>query len=223
MDKVISLKNVYKSYPMGELNLPVLKDITLDIAAGEFVAVMGSSGSGKTTLLNILGCLDTLDDGDYQLVDEQVSAADSNTLARLRNQHIGFIFQSFHLLPRLDIIRNVELPLIYSAVAAKQRREKAIQQLVEVGLGDRLNHLPGQLSGGQQQRVAIARALVTAPDVLLADEPTGSLDSRNGMDIMELFKALNQQGKTIVMVTHERNIAAFASRRIIMQDGRIQC
>ncbi len=223
MDAVINLSKVYKSYPMGELELTVLKDINIQILAGEFVAIMGASGSGKTTLLNILGCLDTIDRGSYQLVNEQVASASSNTLARLRNQHIGFIFQSFHLLPRIDIIRNVEMPLIYAAIPAALRRQRAIESLINVGLQDRLNHLPSQLSGGQQQRVAIARALVSSPDVLLADEPTGSLDSHNGLEIMALFEQLNQQGKSIVMVTHETDIAAYASRQIILQDGEIVC
>jgi len=221
MDAVIVLSHVYKSYPMGELNLEVLNNISLTINQGEFVAIMGASGSGKTTLMNILGCLDRSDQGQYQLVEFDVSKANSDKLARLRNKHIGFIFQSFHLLPRIDIIRNVELPLIYSAIPARQRRIKAIAALTNVGLQDRLGHLPTQLSGGQQQRVAIARALVTSPEVLLADEPTGSLDSQNGKEIMELFKQLNELGKTIVMVTHEQDIANYASRRIFMQDGKI--
>lgn len=208
---------------MGELRLEVLKDINLSINPGEFVAIMGASGSGKTTLMNIMGCLDSMDKGDYTLADEDVARANSNTLARLRNQHIGFIFQSFNLLSGIDIIRNVEMPMIYAAIAKKNRRKRAIKALIEVGLQDRLNHYPGQLSGGQQQRVAIARALVSEPDVLLADEPTGSLDSHNGLEIMKLFKQLNELGKTIVMVTHEQNIAAYASRKIIMQDGEIQC
>jgi putative ABC transport system ATP-binding protein len=223
MNPVISLSHVNKSYPMGELKLPVLKDISLDILPAEFVAIMGASGSGKTTLMNILGCLDTLDSGHYQLTGEDISSASSDTLARLRNQHIGFIFQSFNLLSRIDIVRNVELPLIYAAVPARRRKQMAIEALHQVGLGDRLDHLPSQISGGQQQRVAIARALITEPDVLLADEPTGSLDSSNGREIMQLFESLNQQGKTIVMVTHEAEIADYASRRITMQDGEIRC
>lgn len=223
MNPVISLNNVFKSYDMGEVHLQVLTDISLSINPGEFVAIMGASGSGKTTLMNIMGCLDSFERGSYSLAGERVEQAGSNTLARLRNQHIGFIFQSFHLLPRIDIIRNVEMPLIYAAVNASKRKQLARQALIDVGLQDRLHHLPGQLSGGQQQRVAIARALVTQPDVLLADEPTGSLDSKNGRDIMQLFSELNGQGKTIVMVTHEHDIAGYAERHIVMQDGRIQC
>ncbi len=223
MNPVISLSHVNKSYTMGELKLPVLKDISLDIMPAEFVAITGASGSGKTTLMNILGCLDTLDSGHYQLTGEDISNSSSDTLARLRNQHIGFIFQSFNLLSRIDIVRNVELPLIYAAVPARKRKQMAIEALHQVGLGDRLDHLPSQISGGQQQRVAIARALITEPDVLLADEPTGSLDSSNGREIMQLFESLNQQGKTIVMVTHEAEIADYASRRITMQDGEIRC
>ena len=221
MNPVIALSQVYKSYPMGELKLDVLKNINLSIAYGEFVAIMGTSGSGKTTLMNILGCLDTLNSGAYQLADEEVTTANSDTLARLRNQHIGFVFQSFNLLSGIDIIRNVEMPLIYAAVSSEQRKKRAIEALISVGLEDRLNHFPGQLSGGQQQRVAIARALVTSPEVVLADEPTGSLDSHNGLEIMKLFEQLNHQGKTIVMVTHEAEIAAYATRKIIMQDGEI--
>ena len=221
MNPVIALSQVYKSYPMGELKLDVLKNINLSIAYGEFVAIMGTSGSGKTTLMNILGCLDTLNSGAYQLADEEVTTANSDTLARLRNQHIGFVFQSFNLLSGIDIIRNVEMPLIYAAVSSEQRKKRAIEALISVGLEDRLNHFPGQLSGGQQQRVAIARALVTSPEVVLADEPTGSLDSHNGLEIMKLFEQLNHQGKTIVMVTHEADIAAYATRKIIMQDGEI--
>jgi putative ABC transport system ATP-binding protein len=223
MNPVISLSHVNKSYTMGELKLPVLKDISLDIMPAEFVAITGASGSGKTTLMNILGCLDTLDSGHYQLTGEDISNSSSDTLARLRNQHIGFIFQSFNLLSRIDIVRNVELPLIYAAVPARKRKQMAIEALHQVGLGDRLDHLPSQISGGQQQRVAIARALITEPDVLLADEPTGSLDSVNGREIMQLFESLNQQGKTIVMVTHEAEIADYARRRITMQDGEIRC
>lgn len=223
MNPVIHLNSVHKTYHMGEIDLPVLKDVGLDIEQGEFVAIMGSSGSGKTTLMNILGCLDTMDKGTYNLNGEEVSSADSNTLARIRNKHIGFVFQSFNLLPRIDIVRNVEMPLIYAAIPSRKRRQLAIDALQQVGLGDRLDHLPSQISGGQQQRVAIARAMVTQPEVLLADEPTGSLDSINGGEIMQLFEQLNQQGKTIVMVTHETDIADYAHRRIIMQDGRIVC
>jgi putative ABC transport system ATP-binding protein len=208
---------------MGEIKLPVLKDVSLDIAQGEFVAIMGASGSGKTTLMNILGCLDTMDSGEYHLSDEDVSQASSNTLARLRNQHIGFVFQSFNLLPRIDIVRNVEMPLIYATIPSRQRKQRAIDALTQVGLGERLHHLPSQISGGQQQRVAIARAMVTEPDVLLADEPTGSLDSTNGREIMQLFERLNQAGKTVIMVTHESDIADYAHRRINMRDGQIVC
>lgn len=223
MNSVIHLSNVHKTYHMGDINLPVLKDVSLDIEPGEFVAIMGSSGSGKTTLMNILGCLDTMDQGSYNLNGEEVGSADGNTLARIRNRHIGFVFQSFNLLPRINIVRNVEMPLIYAAIPSGKRRKLAIEALQQVGLGERLDHLPSQISGGQQQRVAIARAMVTQPEVLLADEPTGSLDSVNGREIMQLFEQLNQQGKTIVMVTHENDIAEYADRRITMQDGRIVC
>lgn len=221
MNPVIEVSEVYKSYPMDEIKLEVLKNINLSIEYGEFVAIMGASGSGKTTLMNILGCLDTVDKGTYCLANEEVTTADSDTLAKLRNQHIGFVFQSFNLMSGIDIIRNVEMPLIYAAVPAAQRKKRAIQALISVGLEQRLNHYPGQLSGGQQQRVAIARALVTSPEVVLADEPTGSLDSHNGLEIMNLFEQLNQQGKTIVMITHEADIAAYATRKVIMQDGQI--
>lgn len=221
MSALIELRGVDKSYHVGEVELRVLKGIDLSIAAGEFVVIMGASGSGKTTLMNILGCLDGMDAGDYRLADEDVKRADSDTLARIRNQHIGFVFQTFNLLAGMDIVRNVELPLVYAAVPAAERRRRAVEALIAVGLGDRLRHYPGQLSGGQQQRVAIARALIGTPEVLLADEPTGSLDSHNGREIMRLFDQLNARGKTIVMVTHERDIAAYASRQIVMSDGEI--
>jgi putative ABC transport system ATP-binding protein len=223
MGALVSLSHIHKSYSVGEVELAVLKDISLEIHGGEFAAITGSSGSGKTTLMNILGCLDRFDQGDYQLAGENVADASGDTLARLRNRHIGFVFQSFHLLPKVDIVRNVELPLIYAAVPRGQRRQLAVEALQQVGLQDRLEHTPAQLSGGQQQRVAIARALVSDPELLLADEPTGSLDSSNGREIMEIFTRLNQQGKTIVMVTHEADIAAYAARHIQMQDGEILC
>jgi len=218
---MIRMTGVNKSYDTGQLNLLVLRDVSLHIAAGEFVAIMGQSGSGKTTLLNIIGCLDTFDAGSYRFKNREVAGMDRNTLASLRGKHLGFVFQSFNLIPRMSSQRNVELPMIYAGLRRQQRRQLATAQLQRVGLADRVDHLPTQLSGGQQQRVALARALINDPDVIIADEPTGSLDSQTGLDVMRLFTELHACGKTIVMVTHEPSIAAFASRVIRLQDGRI--
>lgn len=218
---MIALDSVSKSYRMGDIVIPVLHALSLAIARGEFVAIMGPSGSGKSTLLNIVGCLDTLDRGHYRLGGVTVDGADDDALAALRNRRLGFIFQSFNLLPRLNALRNVELPMVYRGVAPAERRRRAQEALASVGLADRATHTPTQLSGGQQQRVAIARALVNEPDVLIADEPTGSLDSAVSHDIMSVFKTLHAAGKTIVMVTHEAEIAAYAERTIHLRDGRI--
>ena len=198
-----------------------LRGVSLQINSGEFVAIMGASGSGKSTFMNLLGCLDTPSAGEYQLAGEQVSAMSSDELAAIRNHRIGFVFQQFNLLPRTSAQDNVELPLLYAATAAQERRMRALAKLKEVGLAERADHHPSQLSGGQQQRVAIARALVNDPALILADEPTGALDSRTSLEIMALLQKLNQRGMTIVMVTHEADIAAFATRIITFLDGSV--
>jgi len=218
---VINLSDISKSYQVGDMVLPILRGISLKVDAGEFVAIMGPSGSGKTTLLNIIGCLDSIDGGSYFLAGERVEQANDDDLARIRSKHIGFVFQLFNLIPRVSALRNVELPMIYSNIKAADRQKKALLALEKVAVDDRANHNPNQLSGGQQQRVAIARALVNDPELLVADEPTGSLDSTTGQEIMELFRRLNQSGTTIVMVTHEEEIAAYAKRIVRLKDGII--
>lgn len=220
---LITLRQITKVYHMESVDVPALRNVTADIAAGEFVAIMGHSGSGKSTLLNLLGCLDTPDSGSYHLDGEEVSRLGSDALAGIRNQKIGFVFQNFNLLPRTTAEENVELPLYYGPpMKSSERRARAQKLLNRLGLKDRMQHHPGQLSGGQQQRVAIARALVNQPQLILADEPTGNLDSRSAEDIMALFQELNREGITIVMVTHEPDIAQFAKRVIQMRDGAIQ-
>jgi putative ABC transport system ATP-binding protein len=220
--KILELKDIKREFRMGSEIVRALKGVTFDVTAGEFITIMGSSGSGKTTLLNTLGCLDKPSDGTYLLDGVDVRKLGRNELARLRNQKIGFVFQAYNLLPRTSALENVELPLLYnSEVSAKERRDRAVQALQAVNLGDRLDHTPNQLSGGQQQRVAIARALVNQPVMILADEATGNLDSRSSYSIMALFQDLNAQGKTIVFVTHEPDIAAFSSRTIMLKDGRV--
>jgi putative ABC transport system ATP-binding protein len=198
-----------------------LKGVSLDIAVGEFVAIMGTSGSGKSTLMNILGCLDTPTQGEYLLAGEAVQAMGQDQLASVRNQRIGFVFQQFNLLPRTSALENVELPLVYAGVKVAQRQERARQALERVGLGERCDHTPAELSGGQQQRVAIARALINNPQLILADEPTGALDSQTSEDIMRLLTELNAQGMTVVLVTHEADIAAWAQRKLVFKDGQI--
>ena len=219
---LISLENVCKKYRMGEVDIPALQDVTLEVARGEFLAIMGASGCGKSTLLNLLGCLDQPSSGRYRLDGAEVSGMTWSELARVRNTRIGFVFQSFNLLPRLTALENVELPLMYGpSLPAAARRKKALGLLERVGLADRVKHSPVQLSGGQQQRVAIARSLVSDPALILADEPTGNLDSHSGADIMALFHDLSAQGMTIVAVTHADDIARSARRIIRMRDGRV--
>ena len=222
MHMLIEIRDVTRIYRVGEIEVPALAGVSLDIAAGDFVAIMGASGSGKSTLLNILGCLDRPTAGSYRLEGAEVGGLGSNALARVRNRSIGFVFQTFNLLPRTSALENVELPLYYGpALSARERRRRALALLTQLGLGDRVRHHPGQLSGGQQQRVAIARALVNEPSLILADEPTGNLDSRSGADILRLFGELNRRGITLVIVTHDPDVAAHAGRTLLMRDGRI--
>ena len=215
------MRDICKSYFMGGEDMPVLRHVDLDVSPGEYLSVLGPSGSGKSTLMNIIGCLDVPTSGAYTLLDREVAALDEYGLAQLRGQEIGFIFQNSQLLPRLDARRNVELPLIYAGVPPKERRRRADEMLERVGLADRRHHLPTQLSGGQQQRVAIARALVGDPSILLADEPTGALDQKTGRQVMALFRALNDEGRTIIMITHDMNIAANARRVVHIIDGEL--
>ena len=221
MKKLIDLKNVNKSYRNGDQELQVLKDIHLAVEEGEFVAIMGPSGSGKSTLMNIIGMLDRPTSGEYYLEGEEVAKLGEKKLAEVRNQQIGFVFQQLFLLSKLNALQNVELPLIYAGVSQFKRKALAEQYLKKVELEARMHHLPSELSGGQKQRVAIARALVNHPSIILADEPTGALDTKTGEQIMELLTELNREGKTIIMVTHEPEIAAFAKRQIVIRDGVI--
>jgi putative ABC transport system ATP-binding protein len=218
---LIALLKVTKSYRMGTQAVHALRGITLGVAEGDFVAIMGASGSGKSTLMNILGCLDLPDRGRYILDGVDVSWLEDDELAVIRNRKIGFVFQSFNLVPRTTALQNVELPLVYAGVRQKERRARALEALARVGLADRVQHLPSELSGGQQQRAAIARALVSNPAVLLADEPTGNLDSRSSAELLEVFDALNREGRTVVLITHEADVAARARRVIVLRDGRI--
>jgi len=218
---LIRLEHIYKDYPLGENVVKVLKDINLEVNEGEYVSLMGPSGSGKSTLMNIIGALDTPTSGKYFLKGTDVSSLDDDALAQIRNKEIGFVFQTFNLLPRLTALENVMLPLIYAHVPKKERIKRAKEVLESVGLGDRMHHRPNQLSGGQRQRVAIARALVNRPSIILADEPTGNLDSQSSEEIMKLFDRLNEEGNTIIIVTHEPDIAAHTKRLVKLLDGRI--
>ncbi len=218
---LIEIKNVSKNYIMGELEVPALKNINLKIQQNEYVAIMGPSGSGKSTLMNILGCLDNPTEGNYLFNKTDVSMLDDDALSTMRNKEIGFVFQNFNLLPKLNALQNVEMPLIYAGIKADERRKHALEALGKVGLTDRIHHKPSELSGGQRQRVAIARALVTNPGILLADEPTGALDSKTGEEIMDLFRKLHAEGNTIILITHEQEIANHANRTIHIRDGEI--
>jgi putative ABC transport system ATP-binding protein len=221
MQAVMRLDSIHKRYAMGEVDVHALRGLSLTIEQGEFVAIMGPSGSGKSTLMYILGCLDRPTSGRYLLDGIDVGSRSPNELADLRNQYMGFVFQSFNFLSRTSALENVELPLIYSGMSAAQRTQRAQVTLERLGLAGRKHHHPSQLSGGQQQRVAIARAIVNEPPILLADEPTGNLDEKTSRDIMDIFVELNQQGKTIVMITHENDIAAYAKRVVVLRDGNV--
>ena len=222
MTEIIRIRDLAREYVMGTERILALRGVTLDIQRNEYVAIMGPSGSGKSTMMNMLGCLDTPTAGEYWLNSEEVSRLSDDELARVRNREIGFVFQTFNLLPRATALHNVELPLVYAGVRGRERRERAAAALDRVGLANRMDHRPNELSGGQRQRVAIARALVNQPSILLADEPTGNLDSVTSEEIMEVFAALHAAGQTVIMVTHEPDIAARADRRIVLRDGRIE-
>jgi putative ABC transport system ATP-binding protein len=219
---LIDIKNLVKIYTLGTVEVPALRGVQVTIDSNEYVAIMGPSGSGKSTLMNILGCLDTPTDGSYHFGGEDVSGMNDDQLATIRNKKIGFVFQTFNLLPRASALHNVELPLIYSGVPSANRKQLAKEALERVGLGDRVNHKPNELSGGQRQRVAIARALINNPSIILADEPTGNLDTKTGEEIMEIFQKLYELGNTIILVTHEEYIAEHANRIIRLRDGLIE-
>jgi putative ABC transport system ATP-binding protein len=219
--QLLSLDAITKVYRMGDVEVNALRGVSIAIAEGDFVAVMGSSGSGKSTLMNIIGCLDRPSTGRYALDGSDVSRLNREQLAEIRNRTIGFVFQSFNLLSRTSALENVELPLLYGGVAGRERKRRATEALSRVGLGDRMHHHPNQMSGGQQQRVAVARAIVSKPKIIVADEPTGNLDSRTSLEIMELFQELGSSGITILLVTHEPDIAEFGSRTLVMKDGRL--
>ncbi len=220
-DVLLELKDLYKIYTMGSVELQALRAIDLTIEKAEFIAIMGTSGSGKSTLMNIIGCLDKPTKGNYILEGLDIKNKSEDELSYIRNQKIGFVFQSFNLIARTSAVRNVELPMIYAKMNATDRHERAKELLEKVGLGDRIHHMPNELSGGQRQRVAIARALANEPPIMLADEPTGNLDSKSSIEIMEIFKNLNQDGKTVIIVTHERDIAEYTDRIVTFKDGQI--
>lgn len=222
MDSIISLRDISRVYKVGTETIHALRSITLDIRKNEYVALMGSSGSGKSTLMNVIGCLDTPSGGEYFLNGTDVAHMSDNELAEIRNRQIGFVFQTFNLLPRSTALENVALPLVYAGLAREEREARALKALQDVGLGDRVTHRPNELSGGQRQRVAIARALVTQPSIILADEPTGNLDSRTSKEIMILFEEIHQKGNTVVIVTHEEDIARFAKRIVRLRDGLVE-
>jgi len=219
---MIRIRELTRAYEMGTERILALRGVTLDIARNEYIAIMGPSGSGKSTMMNLLGCLDTPTSGEYWLNGEEVSRLSDDALARVRNREIGFVFQTFNLLPRATALHNVELPLVYAGVAGRERRERALRALDRVGLANRVQHRPNELSGGQRQRVAIARALVNQPSILLADEPTGNLDSVTSEEIMQVFADLHRGGQTVIMVTHEPDIAAHAERTVVLRDGRVE-
>ena len=219
---LIETHDLWKTYVMGDEEIHALRGVSIQIERGEYVAIMGPSGSGKSTLMNLIGCLDTPSRGSYLLNGKQVSQMSDNELARIRNEEIGFVFQTFNLLPRASALQNVELPLVYAGVGAKERQQRAREVLERVELGSRMTHRPNELSGGQRQRVAIARALVNNPSILLADEPTGNLDSKTGAEIMALFARLHDAGNTIVIVTHEAEVAALTRRAIFVRDGQVE-
>lgn len=218
---LLELQNICKDYIQGKVPVPVLKNISLSVDTGEYLAIMGPSGSGKTTLMNILGCLDVATKGSYYLEEQDISQLDDRRMAEIRNRYIGFVFQTFHLLPRQSAVENVELPLLYGGYSKKERRAMAQAALERVGLGDRMDFKPSQLSGGQCQRVAIARAVAGNPKLLLADEPTGALDSKSGEQVMEIFSSLHKEGSTIVMITHEKSIAEHAQKILYIRDGEL--
>jgi putative ABC transport system ATP-binding protein len=222
MSRVIRIRDLTREYSVGEERILALRGVSLDIRGNEYVAIMGPSGSGKSTLMNILGCLDTPSGGEYWLNGQEVSRLTDDALARVRNREIGFVFQTFNLLPRATALHNVELPLVYAGLRARERRARAEAALEQVGLAERMHHRPNELSGGQRQRVAIARALVNRPSILLADEPTGNLDSATSEEIMQVFGGLHAAGQTIIMVTHEADIAAHAARVVILRDGQVE-
>lgn len=218
---VITLEGIKKTYENGKLTVPVLHGIDLSIYEGEFTSIMGPSGSGKSTFMNILGCLDRPTEGSYRLDGQEVAHLSDDELAYVRNKRIGFVFQSFNLLPKLTALDNVALPMVYAGVSKQERKERASQLLTELGLGTRLDHMPAELSGGQRQRVAIARALANDPAIIMADEPTGNLDSKASLDVMHIFTELYEQGRTIILVTHEPDIAEYAGRNVVLRDGLI--
>ena len=220
-DAIIVTRNLQREYIMGSERVRALQGVDMTIRKNEFVAIMGPSGSGKSTMMNMIGCLDTPSEGEYWLNGYRVSELDDDALARIRNKEIGFVFQTFNLLPRASALANVELPMVYAGASSKERRTRAEEALRQVGLQDRMHHRPNELSGGQRQRVAIARALVNRPSIILADEPTGNLDSATSVEIMALFESLHKQGQTISLVTHEPDIAAHAKRQIVLRDGKV--